>query len=63
MESKEKIKNLLTENKELSTTRISGMLGIDYNQTLKLLNELLNDNLIEKQEVSKFTFWRIKNGV
>lgn len=46
---------------EKSTTEISNILNRNHYDTLKILEELETEKKIEKIEVGKFTFWRLKN--
>lgn len=45
---------------EKSTTEISNILNRNHYDTIKVLEEMEKDKLIEKIEVGKFTFWRKK---
>jgi predicted transcriptional regulator len=63
MEAKEKILGILKKEKNtFSSSRIAGIVGIDYNYAVKLLEELLNEGKIEKMEMDKFTFWKLKGA-
>lgn len=58
---REKILNSLKE-REKSTSEIASITSKNYYDCLRLLQELESENLIEKIEVGKFTFWKLKNG-
>lgn len=60
MESKDKIKETLKNFGRVSSSRIAGILGWDYNHTLKLLGELFEEGEIEKVEETTATYWEIK---
>ena len=59
MEAKEKIINTLKDLGQLSTSRIAGSIGIDYNYATQLLNELLSENLVEKIETPNSKYWKL----
>ncbi len=58
MNIKKRILDTLEEGK-LSTSRIAGILGIDYYYTIKLLDELLSEGKVEKIEETIATYWRL----
>lgn len=60
METKDKILKILKDFGRNSTSRIAGIIGTDYNYTLKLLGELLKENKVIKEEETHSTFWRLK---
>jgi len=64
MDAKEKIIEVLkNEKNSLSSSRIAGFIGIDFNYATKLLEELLLEKKVEKTEINKFTFWKIKKDI
>jgi len=46
---------------EKSTTEIASKLKRNYYDCIQILEELLSQNKIEKVEVGKYTFWRLKS--
>ncbi len=58
MEIKKRILDTLKEGK-LSTSRVAGILGIDYHYTIRLLDELLSEGKVEKIEETIATYWRL----
>lgn len=62
MTAKEKILKTLNDFGSLSSSRIAGIIGIDYNYAIKLLEELLSENEISKIETPNSIYWRTKNG-
>lgn len=58
---KEKILEELKKG-EKSTSELSSIISRNYYDCLKILEELEIENKIEKINVGKFTFWRVKNG-
>ena len=62
MDAKNKILKTLKDFGSLSSSRIAGIVGIDYNYATKLLEELLSENKITKIETPNSNYWRIKNG-
>jgi len=58
---KQKVIDFL-ENKDKSSTEITSHLGRDYYFVLKLLEEMEGEGIIEKLEVGKFTYWRVKKN-
>jgi len=60
MEAKEKILKNLKELGALSSSRIAGIIGIDYNYAMKLLTELLEEDKIKKNETPNSIYWEIK---
>jgi DNA-binding IclR family transcriptional regulator len=63
-EKKIKIIEFLNKDKErwFSATNISNELGIHYYKAENLLNKLLSENKVEKEERGSYTFWKIKSG-
>ncbi len=61
MGAKENILKELKKSDSLSTSRIAGIIGIDYNYAIKLLDELFLEKFIEKIETEKSTYWKLKN--
>ncbi len=59
MEAKEKIIEILKNYGELSTSRIAGTIGIDYNYATKLLEELLDEKKVIKIMTPNSTYWKI----
>jgi len=57
---KDKVLKLLKQKKKLSTSRVAGYLGIDYNYCLKLLNELLEEKKVKREEETLATYWSLK---
>ena len=55
----QKIMELLKEG-EKSTTEISNNLHRNFYDTNQFLEELEKENKIQKIELNKFTFWKIK---
>jgi Mn-dependent DtxR family transcriptional regulator len=62
MEFKEEILNFLAEKTETSTTEIASKMNRGYYDTLKFLEELESEGIIEKIKLNKYTFWKVKNG-
>jgi len=60
MGAKEQIIKTLKNSQTLSTSRIAGIVGIDYNYATKLLEELFSEKIIDKIETGKSTYWKIK---
>jgi DNA-binding transcriptional regulator YhcF (GntR family) len=50
----------LHEFKRLSTSRFTGLLSIDYNSVIKLLEEMEQEGLITKQKETNATYWVLK---
>ncbi len=60
MKTKDKLIKVLKDNKkQLATSRISGLLGLDYQYTLKLLEELLKEKRVVKNKETMATYWRL----
>jgi len=60
MKAKEKILKLLKKEKQLSTSRIAGLIGIDYVYAVKLLHELEQEKKIKRLEVPSAVYWSLK---
>ena len=43
------------------SSKISVMINYDYKNCLKLLNEMLDEKLIIREEETNSTYWSIKN--
>lgn len=61
--AKEKILEVLKKSGRISTTRIAGTIGIDYNYASKLLEELEKENKIIKEEETNAIYWKLKGGL
>lgn len=59
--NKEKIIESLAE-KEKSTSELCSIINRDWYYCIKILEELESKGKIERIELGKFTFWRLKNG-
>jgi len=59
---KEEIIKWLNEFNKLPSSRFVGLLGLEYNKVIKLLEELESENKIERAEETLATYWKIKNG-
>jgi len=64
MENKDYKKKVLEflKDTEKSTSEISSLLSRDFYFTLRLLEEMKEENLLEKIEIKNFNYWKIKNG-
>lgn len=60
METKDKILKTLKDFGRISTSRIAGIMGMDYIHTNKLLEELLKEKKVIKEEETNSTYWRLK---
>ena len=60
MSAKDQIIKILKDSGSLSTSRIAGIIGIDYIYATKLLEELFLEKIIEKIETQNSTYWKIK---
>lgn len=60
METKDKILKTLKDFGRISTSKIGGIIGIDYYQATKLLEELILENKVIKQEETTATYWSLK---
>lgn len=58
--AKEKILKLLKENGKLATSRIAGIIGLDYNYASKILNELKEQKKVKEIKETMATYWEIK---
>ena len=54
-----RILKLLNSEERLSTSRIAGTLGISYDYTLKLLEELKKEKKVKSQKETLATYWEI----
>lgn len=59
MEAKDKILEALKEGRK-STSRIAGIVGIDYNYANKLLEDLRSEKKLKKVEETNATYWELK---
>jgi len=50
----------LTDFGRISTSRVAGIVGIDYNYAVKILDELVKEKKIKKQVETNSTYWEIK---
>jgi len=57
----EKIKEALTEQGHLSSSKIASLIAWNYFETMKILKKMESENLIEIITVGKRKHWRIKN--
>jgi len=59
---KNKILKILKE--EMSTSRIAGSLGMNYNKTLNLLNEMEKEKIVKSKITIRGRFWlrELKGG-
>ncbi|HEC66521.1 MAG TPA: hypothetical protein ENI23_14635 [bacterium] len=60
MEIKEKIMKTLTDFGRISTSRVAGIVGIDYNYATKILNELHKAEKVLKQAETNSTYWMVR---
>lgn len=60
VESKEKILKALDDFGRISTTRVAGILAMDYNYACKWLEELHKERRIKKIVETNATYWEIK---
>jgi ribosomal protein S25 len=60
MEIKDKILKTLKDFGRISTSKIAGITGIDYNYANKILEELLKDKKIIKQIETNAVYWSLK---
>jgi predicted HTH transcriptional regulator len=61
MEIKERILKALKENGQLATYKLKVFAKVGYDKDLKnALEELVKENKIEKIEVNKGTYWKLK---
>lgn len=58
--SKKLILEWVKDLDRLSTSRIAGIIGKDLNATKKLLEELLSEKKIKKEEETNAVYWAIK---
>lgn len=59
-EAEDKILKTLKDFGRLSTSRIAGIIGIDYNYATKLLEQLNKEKKIKKEEETHSTYWSLK---
>lgn len=57
MEKKELILNYLKRFKRMPTSKIAVLIGLPYKNTLKLLEELNNENEVVKIKETNATYW------
>jgi hypothetical protein len=63
MELKERILKALKENGQLATYKLRVLAKAGYPKELnQCLEELIKENKIEKIEVNKGTYWKLKDG-
>lgn len=60
MNAKEKIKKTLKDFGKTTTSRIAGIIGLDYVYATNLLNELEEKKEIKKEVIGRYTFWELK---
>ena len=60
MDTKKRILDLLKKEEEISTSRISAELSLNYYYAEKYLNKLKDEGKIELIEKGNSKFWRLK---
>ena len=60
MTIKEKILKNLKYFGRVSTSRIAGIVGVDYNYATIMLNELAKENKVKKCKETLATYWEIR---
>ena len=60
MKLKEKILKVMKEFGRLPTSRIGGILGINYNYTKNVLEELEKENKVIKEKETSAVYWKLK---
>jgi len=60
LKTKEKILKILKDFGRNSTSRIAGIMGIDYNYATKLLKELQKEKKVIKEKETNATYWKLK---
>jgi predicted transcriptional regulator len=58
---KQKIIELLDDT-EKSTTELASLLNRNHYDVVEFLEEMEKEGIIQKIEISKFTFWKNKHG-
>lgn len=61
-QKQEEILNFLRRENRASTSKIASYVGIPNEYALKYLNELLENNLVIKEEETNAIYWEIDNG-
>lgn len=61
MDAKQKILKTLNDFGKNSTSRVAGIVGIDYNYATTMLSELEKEKKVKQEKVGSFTFWEILN--
>jgi len=59
MDIKDRVLETLKTSR-LSSSRVAGILGIDYNYALRLLEELENESKIKREVETNATYWSLK---
>ena len=57
MKAKERILKLMNDGQDRATSKIAGLLNIDYRHTLKLLTDLEKEGLIGSIKHLNRTYW------
>lgn len=61
MDAKQKILKTLNDFGKNSTSRVAGIVGIDYKYATTMLSELEKEKKVKQEKVGSFTFWEILN--